>query len=196
MAGIKQPLQDILARLKTLQVTNGDGNTTNIHTRIWNNQLQYNNDGKLADFKKPAAFVEIVAPVQWEQLGIGFRNAELGINVHIIHEQYDAQDGTMEDNLTVFDLRDQVVRLLSNFRPFACSPLWSISEAPDYEHTNIYHYVISFVCNFVDSKGSYYDPQSGNYIDSVPPTELSLTVTKSETPIDKPPREFKVPTRK
>jgi hypothetical protein len=56
-------------------------------------------------------------------------------------------------------------------------------ETQDYEHTNLYHYIIDFITNFTDSKGSSYDSAAGKYITSVPPTELEIDITTTETPI-------------
>lgn len=182
MAGIKAPIQDILTRLETLQVANGDGSTGNLPARIWNNQVRYENDGKLADFPKPAAFVEVINNPVFEQIGIGFRSSDIGFNIHLVAEEFDSEQGTMEQNLTVFDLRDRIIALLSNWRPTACSVMTSTTEQQDFEHTNIYHYIISFVCNFIDSKGSQYDTGAGVYVDSNAPTELELTVVLDKTP--------------
>lgn len=186
MAGIKQPLQDVLTRLATLQVKNADGNITAAYVRVWNNQLNNARDGKLYDFPKPAFFVEIINNVQFDQMGVGFRSADIGFNIHIIHEFYDAQDGTFEQDLVVFDLRDAVIALLSNWQPTACSIMHSTGEDQDYDHDNLYHYIVSFVCNFTDSKGSFYDPPAQNYTDSEPPVNLNLTVSKTDEPVFNP----------
>ncbi len=182
MAGIKEPLADVLAKLKTLQLTNGDGNTVAAHVRVWNNQLQLNKEGKVADFPKPALFVEIINGVSFQQIGAGFRSADLGFNIHIIHEFYDAQDGTMEQDLEVFDIRDKVVAMLSNHKPTACGLMVSTGEEMDYDHDNLYHYVISFVCDFTDSKGSLYDPAAGNYTETTGEEGIvpAVTVTKTD----------------
>lgn len=177
MAGIKQPIQDILNRLATLQVTNQSGQTMNLVPRIWNNQLGWEKEGKLYDFLKPAAFLEVINNVAYTELGGGFQSADVGWKIHLIHEFYDAGDGTMEQDLAVFDLRDQVVALLSLYEATACGPLVRTSEGQDYEHTNLYHYVIDFICNFTDSKGSPYDPATGKYIDSTPPTGAVINGT-------------------
>ncbi len=177
MAGIKQPILDIKTRIATLQVTNGDGTTKGVYVNIWNNQLNYEVSGQLYDFPKPACFIEVINDVQYQQLGGGFQSADVGFRIHVVHEFYDAQDGDFEKNLPVFDLRDSLRALLCLYEPTACGPLVVVAEAQDYQHTNIYHYVIDFVCNFTDSKGSPYDPATGRYIDKDPPTALQVDVS-------------------
>lgn len=186
MAGIKQPLQSVLAKIATMQVTNGDGSTFTAYARVWNNQVAQSRDGKQYDFPKPAIFVEIINNVAFEQLGVGFKSADLGFNIHIVHEQYDAGNGTFEQDITVFDLRDKIVSLLSRFFPTACSALMCTGESQDYDHDNLYHYIVSFVCNFIDSKGSGYDAGAGEYTESEPPTTLNLVVAKANKPVFNP----------
>jgi hypothetical protein len=113
----------------------------------------------------------------YETIGQGFRSADLSFKIHILHEFYDAQNGTFEQDLLVFDLRDKVIARLSYFEPTACGPLEALTEVQDYDHDNIYHYTIDFVCNFTDSKGSRLDPDSIYYTQSAPPTGLELNKT-------------------
>ncbi|MEI8111164.1 MAG: hypothetical protein WCH59_09265 [Chitinophagia bacterium] len=193
MAGIKAPIQDILTKLSTIQVTNGDGNTVSLYSRIWNNQIEAEKAGETYAYPKPAAFVEVVSPAIFEEIGQNFRSADIGISIHLVHEYYN-QDGTFEQDLEVFDLRDKVIEALSQYKPTGCGQLVSTGEQQDYDHDNIYHYVISFVCNFIDSKGSPYDPSRGLYVDKQPPTDLQVNVTDADTPIFSPiPQPYKIP---
>lgn len=185
MSGIKAPLLDILIRLATLDVVNGDGNTVKLYSRVWNNQLGSERDGKIYDYPKPAAFVEFITPVTYAELGGNFGSADLGINIHLVHEYYN-QDGTFEQDLAVFDLRDSIVRLLSQYKPTACGLMYKVNEQQDYDHDNLYHYIIGFVANFTDSTSSPYDPAAGKYIDSEPPTDLEINVEMDKTPITTP----------
>lgn len=178
MAGIKQPLQDMLTKLATLQVVNGDGDTVDLYARVWNNQIRYETDGTLYNFPKPAAFVEVVSPATFEVLGQGYRSADISFRIHIGHENYN-NEGTFEQDLLIFDLRDKVIALLTGYRPTNCGPLNAVSEQQDFEHSNVYHYTIDFVTNFTDTTGSRLDADNPNkYIDSVPPTELVLNVSE------------------
>jgi hypothetical protein len=182
MAGIKAPLLDILNRLSTLDVTNNDGNTVKLFTRIWNNQLEYERAGNLEAYPKPAAFVEILSPVVYQEIGKNLSSADLGFNIHLIHEYYNA-DGTFEQDLEVFDLRDKVVALLSQYKPTGCGLIFCTGESQDYEHDNLYHYIISFVCSFIDSKASPYDDGRGIYIEKEAPTDVEIHIQKANEPV-------------
>lgn len=155
---------DIMQRIATLTVPNGDGGTRNMYVSVWNNQIERSGEGQQYQYPRPAAFIEIANDVEYIYTGIEMKSAELQLNVHVEHEYYDAQDGTMEQNLAIFDLRDRIVMLLAGYEPVACSALVHLSETFDYDHTNIYHLVLGFVCNFVDSKSSAYDPDAGKII--------------------------------
>ena len=179
MAGIKQPIQDLLTLLSTVNVVNQDGNATTLYTRIWNNQLKDEEQGKLYAYAKPAAFVEVINNAQFEEIGIGFQSCDIGFRVHLIHEYYNSEV-TFEQDLTIFDLRDSIVATLSHVQLTACGPLVKTAETQDYTHDNLYHYIIDFICNFTDSKGSYYDTAAGKYIYYGPPTGLNILATKGQ----------------
>lgn len=174
MAGIKQPIIDIMAKLQTVTVVNGDGHPVPLRARIWNSQVRHEGEGKYIDYPKPAAFLEVINGVSWQNLQGGYSTADIGWRIHIITEQFDAGDGTFDQNLTVFDLRDQVIGILSLYEPTGCGPLEKRSEEQDYDHTNLYHYIIEFVCNFIDSKGSKWD--QGKLQDYGPPLQVELDV--------------------
>lgn len=179
MAGIKEPLQDILTRLATLQVVNGGGNTVNLYARLWNNQIRYEADGTLYNFPKPAAFVEVLSPATFETLGQGLQSADIGFVIHLATECYNTE-GTQEQDLLIFDLRDRVRALLTGFTPQNCGPMNVVTEQQDYEHTQVYHYTIGFVANFTDTTGSRLDANHPDaFVESTPPTELILQVSEA-----------------
>jgi len=168
MSGIKAPILDLLTKLSGVSVTNADNQTVNLFARIWNNQLIDIRDAKGYEWPRPAAFVEVVSPASFEVIGLGFRSADLGIKIHLVHDYFN-MDGTMEQDLVIFDLRDRVIADLSQYCPTACGPLNCIHEEQDFDHDNLYHYTLEFVCNFIDSKGSAYDPDANNYDETANP---------------------------
>ena len=183
MAGIKPVLVDLLTKLEGITVVNMDQTTASLYARMWNNQLENIRDGGYS-WPRPAAFIEIVSPASYDIIGLGFRSADLGIRIHLIDEFYNT-DGTFEQNLGVFDLRDQVIAELSQYCPTACGAMNCINEEQDYDHDNLYHYIAEFVCNFTDSKGSKYDPGSGNFDESAN-ENLDLTVANGGIPDELP----------
>jgi hypothetical protein len=118
----------------------------------------------------------------------GYSVADIDWCVHIVTEMFDAADGTMEQNLTIFDWRDKVMEWLSPygvnaFKPTGCGTLLKISETQDYGHRAVYHYKIVFRSSFVDSKTSSYDVDvfDQNYVLKDPPIELDINATITES---------------
>jgi hypothetical protein len=177
MAGIKQPILDVMSKLSSITVTNGDNNPVPLFTRIWNKQIDYLKDGSGYAFARPAAFVEVINNATYQTIGQGFRSADIGFRIHLIADSYNEIEGTMEQFLGIFDLRDKVIANANNpsnaglsfFVPTDCSPLNCVSEEQDYSHDNIYHYILDFVCNFTDSKASAFDTGAGQYDDTANP---------------------------
>lgn len=185
MAGIKAPIQDILTRLSTLTPLNQDNLTPPLYARMWNNQLKDQAEGKTYSFPFPCSFLELINPTNYNRLGNGIDESDVVWRIHLAHEQLDAMDGTFEQDLTIFDLRDSIVALLSGFKPTGCGSMVRIHEEQDYNHDNIYHYMIDFICGFIDSKGSPFDTGRTDYRDSIPPQILNQVVTTSEGNDDK-----------
>jgi hypothetical protein len=177
MIGLRKPMEDIMARLKGITVTTGDGHRGEPFVRVWNNQVSHEREGKHYAFPKPAFFLEALPDARYEVIGQGFLSTDISWRVHIVHEFYNGE-GTMEQDLDVIDLRDQVTTRLQGFLPSGCGVMTRISEQPDYDHDNLYHYVVEFMCNFTDTTGS--DDARGLYITKQPPT--NLTITASEVP--------------
>lgn len=164
MAGIKEAIQSIIARLQTVSQLQ--------HVRVWNSQVDYENDGKLYDFPKPAAFVGTRIPNIHQPLGGNYSQSDIVFIIHLIHEQYDAGGGTFEQNYDVFDVRAEILKSLTGFQPTQCGSLMKISESQDETHTNIYHYQIEFITGMIDTDGI---PVS-NTIVKDPPTDLTVDV--------------------
>lgn len=130
-------------------------------------------------FPLPAAFIEFEDDLQYLQLGNGVQLIDpLFIKIHIAHEYYDAQDGTMEQNLEIFNLRQKVYMALQKFEPNGAVAFMRINETQDKHHTNLYHYIQTYQTNFIDSERQ--EPVNGVIKD--PPTDLDLTVSYDPSP--------------
>jgi hypothetical protein len=138
--------------------------------RIWNNQFQYMEEQQIESFPFPCGFVETLMPQTHSQLSSGYTESDVTFKIHIGAVEYDAQDGTLEQNTSVFALRDAVVSALTYYAPRGCSPLMKISEEQDYQHTNVYHFIINFQCGFVDSSGAKIP------LEKLAPTDLETIV--------------------
>ena len=140
------------------------------YVRVFNNQFAQMENGTVESFPMPCSFIEIVSPNNYDQLGVGYTISDLNIRVHLGIVEYDAGSGNMEQNLTIFALRDKVIKKLTYHELSGCSGLMKIAESQDYEHTNVYHYMIDFKCSFVDNAGA----TDSDLIIKEPPTDLEI----------------------
>jgi len=166
MSGIKAPILDVLNRLKSIDKLK--------FVRIWNNQIDRQDDGSGYSFPRPAAFVEVVNAVQYEIIGLGFRSSDIAFRIHLVHDYFNG--GEMEQDLEIFDLRDAILETnngLSQFCPTGCGTLNCVREEQEYDHDNTYHYTLDFVCNFTDTKGSRFDSENDSMVEEE--TEIDLT---------------------
>lgn len=169
MAGILAPIQDLLDRLKTIEGVN--------FVHMWNNQFQNQEDRDVYSFPYPCIFLEIKNQAEYGELGLGYQHSDIDWVIHIGQVLYDTA-GQMEQNLSIFALRDKVIEKLNLYKPPSCSVLFKTTEEQDYTHTNVYHYIIGFRCGFIDSKGSPEDVDvfDQNYLIKTPPIELEVDV--------------------
>jgi hypothetical protein len=170
---IKTAIQDMLTALENTGQFN--------FVAVWNNHVERLNDGSGYSINAPAALVEL-ENLNVARLGAGFTSTDTIVRIHIVHYELDASDGTLDQNLNVFDYRDAVKSAFTGLKVTNFSPLQYYGELQDYDHTNIYHYIIEFIGNFVDTKGSIYDADSGLTFETTPPTALDLTITYNPDP--------------
>lgn len=169
---IKQSIQDMLTALTNTAQFN--------FVAVWNNHVE-RLDGTGYSFNSPAAFVELenLTPMR---LATGVTSTDTIVRIHIVHYELAAADGTLDQNLNVFDYRDAVKVAFTGLKVTNFSALQYYAEQQDYDHSNVYHYIIEFIGNFVDTKGSPYDPDSTEWIETTPPTALDLTITFNPDP--------------
>jgi len=118
---------------------------------VWNNQLELAEQQQQYSFLLPAAFIEILNVQEPKQLGDGVQlYDQLIVRLHIVHEQLDAGDGTMERNLDVFDLTQKTFKRMQGFEPDKASAFFRVNEERDYYHTNVYHFMQDYKTTYLD----------------------------------------------
>jgi hypothetical protein len=118
---------------------------------VWNNQLELSEQQQQYSFLLPASFIEILNVQEPKQLGDGVQlYDQLIVRLHIVHEQLDAGDGTMERNLDVFDLTQKTFKHMQGFEPDKASAFFRVNEERDYYHTNVYHFMQDYKTTYLD----------------------------------------------
>ncbi|RYD57008.1 MAG: hypothetical protein EOP56_09380 [Sphingobacteriales bacterium] len=171
MAGqIRVAIEDMRAR--------GEAVATDFkYVAIWNNQIETYLKGESDVFDSPQLFIEML-PQAGGVLGVGVNQFDIIWRLHIAHYELDAGDGRMEQNVTVFDLRNKAVKAYAGYRPSNCTGLQYVTENTDSKHGNVYHYTIDFKCAFIDTSASPLDPDSTDWIVKEPPTGIVINVDK------------------
>lgn len=172
---IKQTIIDMMNQAKTIT----DLSLYPLQVAVWNNQIQRMIDGTGETMPQPALYIEMVYQ-DWQMLALGIKTNDIIWRLHICHRQEDAGDGTMDQNLDVFDLRDQVLDKFTLFKPTNSGSLNYYEEEQDFEHTNIYHYIVSFMGIYTETKGSPLDPTDGDWIVKEGPTDLCVTYEENK----------------
>ena len=155
---------------------------------VFNDQISRMNNNKGYLVNTPALFIEMEIQ-STDELTMGVTYSQVCWKFHLVHRQLDAgNDIDMDENLLVYEYRDALRTALMEFQPESCSTLAYEGEQQDYDHGNLYHYVINYKCGFKDIKGSVYDPDQKKYIYTTPPTNLELQTGfwDGETPPDDP----------
>lgn len=150
------------------------------HSAVWNNQLDRLLTGEGVSFETPAIFVELIYEPS-KLLGVAVTQSGVIWRVHIVYTQLDAGDGTLDQNLDVFDTRDSIKVALSRYQPGNCTPLRFVGGELDYNHNNVYHYVMDFGCTIIDTKGSPLDPDSEEW-QEVDASGYTLTINVNPEP--------------
>ena len=164
---ISTAISSLLAKLRTVAVTNNEGNTTTLSAAPFNNQIERKRSTEGYIYATPASFVE-TSPEQGAMIGMMTSAYDVVFRIHIEHEKLNEEDA-MDENLQVFDIRDAVLRKLNGFRPTGCGPMAYLTEQHDHSHDNTYILIIDFKCHYVELSSSIEDTtlyQEGEYTDT------------------------------
>jgi hypothetical protein len=121
------------------------------HVRLWNNQVNLANQNEQIPFLFPAVFIDFPT-IEWTQLSKGKQNSTLIVRVYIVFESFHTNEN--EEDVAVFDLRDEVYLALQNYQPSMSSALIRVAEQTDINHTNMYVWQMDFSCSFTDDVAS------------------------------------------
>jgi len=163
MARLKGVFQEVMSLISE--------NTSIDYVRVWNDQLASVERQEMYSFPNLACFVEI--DLQKSSLSAGIVGGDILLRFHLVHTELDAMDATMEQNLTVFGYRDELIDLLMYKELDGCSGLQFVNERPDYNHSNVYHYILEFNCSFIDDAGD----RTKTQIIKQPSTDLQVNET-------------------
>lgn len=169
------------------------------YIRMWNNQLdRLLNGEQQSDFAlmdengdTPALLIELVGPANIEMLGNGDQiYQDLVIRVHILHQFYNANDGTMDQDLPVLDIAENIYKAFNDWMPDTMTINGVVYQIPvgvmnrtgenwDYDHPDVYHFIQEYTTNWVDSNRN--KPINGTLSDKNATIELVVIKGDNET---------------
>lgn len=133
-----------------------EAETSVSHVRLWNNQIELSEKGEQIPFQLPAVFIDF-PQIEWAQLGKGTQNSVLSIRFYIVFESFHTAEN--EEDLAVFDLREEVYLALQDFKPNYCSKLTRVREQTDINHTNLYVWTMDYTATYQDNAAQF--PRGG-----------------------------------
>lgn len=129
-----------------------------IYRNVWNNQIDEAIYGNTYSFASPAIFIEVQTGKGGSTGGGVMAYPEFMIAFHIYHMSLDGEFGTMEQNVSVFDIAEKIKDKFNFSRKVSwCNALQLQEDTPDYKHGNVYKYIIAYKCHFTDVAGSDFD---------------------------------------
>jgi len=130
-------------------------NSDNIHfnsIKIYNGQVNRTLIGLMKAPLTPACYVEI-EEINSNQLGNCITASDLIVKFHIVSTQLDSSDGNLDQNISVFKLRDTIKRWFNGFKISTGGKFIYLDEDEDYDHEIVYHYILVYKCHNFDFVG-------------------------------------------
>lgn len=144
---------------------------------VWNNQVADLLGGDNWSFPDYSIFVQLGTDPLTD-IGGNAQGSDISVILHLVRTgMYNGNPvnrDVLDEALTIFDFRDAVVVGLRRFKPTKGSIFVKTAEGQDYDHTNVYHYTITYKTHYIDLTEVAQD-----YF-STPPTEMKYTVNFPE----------------
>lgn len=171
---MKQLITELKAKLNSINIVTQDSITIPLTALVWNNQIEYLRQGQQMVLPNICSFVEIIVNNSNAVGGQSYNiDSELTINIHLLHTHY-STEGSNDENLLVYDLRKLVIDKLYNYKSNSMvSTINKISEQMDYDHDNLYHYILTYNARIREQINT-----ENIFTLSVPPISLQLDVNE------------------
>ncbi len=148
------------------------------HIDIWNNQLKNSIDGSGYSFQSPALFLEMKQG-KATRLGKGITMTDYDVIFHLIDKQLNNKPN-LDRNLKVFNLRNLIKQKFTLFQPVQMGKLIFVSDTQDYDHQNLYHFIIGFKGAQLDNWGNTFTVQGTASVTTSLQYELTTTGVGSD----------------
>lgn len=157
----KLAIKSVYDQLQTVQVTTLDGEARTLNVMLWTGARDEETD--ITPYTKPACFLETTFS-DGVPVGAGATSYDIVFRVMIEQEQYNTE-GDIDMELSLLDLPDNVHRVLNQFKPDNCAPLYQSGTQLDHTQGNTNFCVLEYSSHLVDLTASANDVDSGLYIE-------------------------------
>lgn len=159
---MKQIRADIKNRLTT-KCTAKFVSTWNGHDRMIDERNQF-------PFDFPAMFYEMNTE-DVSTLGEGYNVYDpFDVKIHILHAQYDAGNGNMDENTDIEDSMNEVKLAFHQWEADGTSTFFFLGEERDYDHEAVFHAILTFRTCYVSKVTA--NPRNGITIN--PPITIEV----------------------
>lgn len=153
----KTAIQSLITRLETVSVTTQDSNTSTLHVRLFNDQIERKRQGEGIVYQTPACFVEPIFS-NGIPIGEGATAYDVVFRLHVEIENYNTE-GEHDSAWQAMDVVDAIHRKLNKFKPTACSHLYQAGTQVDSSHDNTVVTILEYNAHFVDMVASITDTE-------------------------------------
>jgi hypothetical protein len=136
---MKALYQELRARLES--------ETSAEHVRLWNNQMELLEKNEQIPFQFPAIFIDFL-DINWRQLGKGTQIADLTVRFYVCFSSFHTTEN--EEDVTMFDLVQEVYLVLQDYKPSMGGKLTKTREETDTRHTNMYVWIMDYTTTYQD----------------------------------------------
>lgn len=173
---MKQLITDLKTKLNSINITTLDSITTHLSCFVWNNQIENLRQGKTIALPNICSFVEIIVNNQNSIGGNSYNiESDIAINIHLMQTHYNTEN-QLDENMLIYDLRKLVIDSMYGFKSSAMvSTINGVGEQFDYDHDNIYHYILSYTATIREQVNT-----SNVFTLSVPPIVLQVNVNNQQ----------------
>ena len=140
------------------------------YIQIWDDQLNDVLEGNEIQFAMlddkgdtPPVFIEFPDDIKYNQLGNGVQTVDdLEITLHVLHEFFDAGDGTFNQDLKILATAESIFQAFQEWmpgsmtiggvsQPIPVGVIVRVGEMQDKKYANVYHFKQKFRTTWIDS---------------------------------------------
>lgn len=148
-AGLLEAYESIISRIESITL---NGSPLFKDVNIWNDQVASMEKGDSYNPPMPAVYVELKQTAS-KQLGLGVSLTDYEVVLHLLDNTL-TTPGYFDRNYNVINYRNLLRKYINLYKPNQMGNLQFRSDIQDYNHSNLYHYKLTYHTALVDTWGN------------------------------------------